>query len=310
MKKMVIVLLCILLLALMCVYIFIPAQLNVSSSKAVKCTASGAERYLLNEKKWEQWWPGTFEKPDYFLYKNDRYKIEQRFSNAVSISILTEENTTQSKISVIKLNFDSTLVEWRYGLKSGLNPFVRISQYMLAKKIKANLDFLVARLDSFLENKDNIYGISISKSSSPDSLLIATKTILNNYPSTTEVYNLIAVLKKYASANKAVVNGNPMMNVTVLDKEQFQLMVALPVDKVLKGNENIFPRKMVNGNFLVATVKGGIGTVNEALNQMQLYFQDYDKTSMAIPFQYIITNRIAEPDTAKWVTKIYAPVYK
>jgi hypothetical protein len=41
---------------------------------------------------------------------------------------------------------------------------------------------------------------------------------------------------------------------------------------------------------------------------MQLYFDDYDKTSMAITFQYLVTDRIKEADTAKWITEIYAPV--
>jgi len=310
MKKMMIALLGVLLFGLLYVYAFIPQQINISPSIFIKCTQSGAERYVLNEKKWEQWWPGTFDKAGFLLYQNDSYKIDQKFSDGVSMLIQTDNLNIQSKINIIKRNVDSIKLEWSCSLESGLNPFARISNYTLAKNVKTNLDFLVAKLGSFLENKDNIYDISISKSTAPDSLLISTKRILNNYPSTNEVYNLIDLLKKYASENKASVNGNPMMNVTVLDKQQFQLMVALPIDKALNGNENIFPRKMVHGNFLVATVKGGISTINEALNQMQLFFQDYDKTSMAIPFQYIITDRITEPDTTKWITKIYAPVYK
>ncbi len=307
---MLIALLSFLLLVLICLYIFIPRHLYISSSIGIDCSAAGAERTLLSEKKWEQWWPGTFEKPYFLLYKNDKYKIEEKFSDGVSMSMLTQSMNINSKINIVKLNVDSTKIEWNLAIDNGLNPFVRISNYLLAKKIKTNLDFLVGKFGSFLANRDNIYDISISKSLAPDSLLISTKTILNNYPSTSEVYDLIATLKKYATANNATVNGNPMMNVTLLDKQQFQLMVALPIDKALKGSENIFARKMVHGNFLVATVKGGISTVNEALNQMQLYFQDYDKTSMAIPFQYIITDRITEPDTTKWITKIYAPVYK
>jgi len=55
-------------------------------------------------------------------------------------------------------------------------------------------------------------------------------------------------------------------------------------------------------------VRGGQGTVENALEQMQLYFDDYDKTSMAITFQYLVTDRIKESDTTKWITEIYAPV--
>jgi hypothetical protein len=37
--------------------------------------------------------------------------------------------------------------------------------------------------------------------------------------------------------------------------------------------------------------------------------QDYGKSVVAIPFQYLVTDRLAEKDSSKWVTKIYQPIY-
>ncbi|MBS1565351.1 MAG: hypothetical protein JST39_13240, partial [Bacteroidetes bacterium] len=74
-------------------------------------------------------------------------------------------------------------------------------------------------------------------------------------------------------------------------------------------NDNIFFRKMVPGAFMVTDVRGGDETVVYALSQMRLYFDDYKKTSMAIPFAALITDRQQEPDSSRWVTRIYAPVY-
>jgi hypothetical protein len=42
---------------------------------------------------------------------------------------------------------------------------------------------------------------------------------------------------------------------------------------------------------------------------MDQYFKDYNRVAMAIPFEYLITDRLKVPDTSKWVTKIYCPVY-
>jgi hypothetical protein len=42
---------------------------------------------------------------------------------------------------------------------------------------------------------------------------------------------------------------------------------------------------------------------------MQQYFADYKRVAMAIPFEYLVTDRETETDTTKWVTRIYAPVY-
>jgi hypothetical protein len=45
------------------------------------------------------------------------------------------------------------------------------------------------------------------------------------------------------------------------------------------------------------------------LHQIQLYIQDYHRTLMALPFQQLITDRSAEPDTTRWITDIYVPLF-
>jgi hypothetical protein len=66
---------------------------------------------------------------------------------------------------------------------------------------------------------------------------------------------------------------------------------------------------MVPGRFLKTEVTGGPYIIEHAHKMMQQYFEDYKRTSMAIPFEYLVTDRSKEPDTAKWVTRIYGPVY-
>jgi hypothetical protein len=121
------------------------------------------------------------------------------------------------------------------------------------------------------------------------------------------VYNLVGLLRKYIAVQEADVTGNPIMNVTQQDINEYELMVALPTNKELPGGGGIFFRRMVPGNFISTEVKGGNYTVNNAFNQVQLYMEEYKKTHLAIPFQALITDRIAEPDTSRWITRIYCP---
>ena len=137
-----------------------------------------------------------------------------------------------------------------------------------------------------------------------------TKSVLSAYPSDTDIYKLVDVLKNYIGAAHAAVMGSPLVNVTQLSKNQFELKVAIPTDRELKGNNAIFFRQMIPGNFLVAVVRGGGQTVAEAQTQMQHFMDDHQKTSMAIPFEVFVTDRMVETDTAKWVTKLYEPVFK
>jgi hypothetical protein len=134
--------------------------------------------------------------------------------------------------------------------------------------------------------------------------------MMSVYPATPDVYRLIDTLKTYIAAHQAHQPGPAIMNVTKLGDGQYQLMVAVPTDRVLPGNnKDIFFRKMLPILFVVGEVKGGDKTVVQAFDQMNNYFQDYKRTAMAIPFAALITDRIKEPDTTKWLTRIYAPVY-
>jgi hypothetical protein len=65
---------------------------------------------------------------------------------------------------------------------------------------------------------------------------------------------------------------------------------------------------MEPGNFMATEVKGGTYSVDEAIKQLQLYISDYGKVQMAKGFQVLETDRMQEPDTSKWLTKIYIPV--
>ena len=102
--------------------------------------------------------------------------------------------------------------------------------------------------------------------------------------------------------------GYPMLNITPLDNGQFQFQVAVPVNKMLADKGTIFSRRMVPGNFMMLEAKGGPKTVDHAMQQLQQYAIDYQRTYMAIPFQVMVTDRLNEQDTTKWVTRIYYPV--
>jgi hypothetical protein len=66
---------------------------------------------------------------------------------------------------------------------------------------------------------------------------------------------------------------------------------------------------MIPGKILVTEVKGGNYTTGEALKQLDIYLDDNHLSSPAIPFESLVTDRSQETDTAKWVTKIYYPIY-
>jgi hypothetical protein len=66
---------------------------------------------------------------------------------------------------------------------------------------------------------------------------------------------------------------------------------------------------MALGNILVGEVKGGTYTVISGEQNLTNYVNDHKKMSPAIPYQSLVTDRLLEADTSKWVTKLYYPVF-
>jgi hypothetical protein len=307
MKKKLFILLTIVLVSCVVIpYIFIPSTITVSSAVVTIASPNGAGRYVLNQSGWSKWWNST---NNHFVYQSDTFLFSNKFFKSVNITILHGRDSIKSRLDLLPLQEDTTGIQWSYSFPSSQNPFKRIEQYQDAGTVKKNMDGILLQLKSFLDKPENIYNIAISRTSTKDTILISTKSISSVYPGTPAIYHQIEQLKTYIASQHARQTGNPIYNITQLDHHQFQLMTAIPVDKILPDNGSFAFKRMIPGSFMVTEVTGGEQTVSQALQNLLLYFADYHKTSMAINFQMLVTDRLKEPDTSKWVTRIYQPVY-
>ena len=103
-------------------------------------------------------------------------------------------------------------------------------------------------------------------------------------------------------------NNFPMLHVRKSNDNTFETMVAIPINKYLEGKGKILNKRFVPWKVLTAEVKGGDYTVNEAFKQMLLYMSDNQIKGMAFPFASLVTERNMQPDTSKWITRIYTPI--
>lgn len=305
--------LCLLIVA--AIYIFIPGKIQIVTTENANCNVSGAFRKLSDFSTWQIWWPqsedssGRDNKSQASLSFNGyHFQPTGKFYNSIEISINGENISAESRLTIIRLSLDSAILIWKCELNSGLNPFAKIEKYREAKKLKSNMAEVLKRLGVFLRKKENIYGIDLHVTMSHDSTLIAIKKSTDTLPSTAEIYGLIGQLEKYVLLQGAKANNFPMLHVKKLGNQNFETMVAIPVNRELPANGKIFFSRFVPWKVLTAEVKGGTSTVNEALRQMKLYINDYQITSMALPFESLVTDRMNQPDTTKWITRIYTPV--
>ena len=167
---------------------------------------------------------------------------------------------------------------------------------------------IMKSMKAFMEKPENIYGMRIDQILVTDTILVTTKISSGQYPSMSKIYDLISGIKNYISINDAKETNFPMLHVWQ-DSGLFHTTVAIPVDRKIPENKTYFIKRMVPGKILVSEVTGGLYRTSEALRQLGIFMSDNHLSSPAIPFESLITNRLEEPDTSKWVTKIYYPVF-
>jgi len=305
MKKGIIILLTFAALALAGIFIFIPSTIKVSSVSKVHANSEGAQRVLMNDNNWANWWPSD----KVFQLDGSSYRISKKMISGFELMILKGSDSVASQLLVIGVNTDTTVLTWGCELETGNNPIKRLSGYFNAVAIKKDINFLLDSLKAFLGDQKNIYGFVANQVKVTDSVLVSTKKTFDHYPDEFETDVLIQKLRAYIRTNGAKEMNYPMLNIRELDENHFEAMVAIATDKRLPDN-SVFATKMVvkNGNLLEAEITGGHSTIRQAFAQYDLLIEDYNKTPPAIPYQLIITDRTKEKDTTKWITKLCYPI--
>jgi hypothetical protein len=313
MKKIVAGILVILLILFLLPYFVLPARPRASATVYTQATTTSTQLFLLDENKWAAWWPSgsaTNPSPHSFVYAGDTFKLSNKLYPVFSVTIKAPGgNPLTTLLSIIPINRDSTSVTWEYVSPGSLNPLTRIQHYRQTKRLQEKMTAILSSLQRFLNDDKNIYGISVAEEIVKDTLLVTTKATFPDTPAIASVYDLIQSLRSYIAAEGAVATNHPMMNIRRTYSKTVEVMVALPVNKALANKNNISFKRMPPGNILVTHVTGGPGMIRQTFQQLELYMLDHQRESPAIPFELMETDRLQEPDTAKWVTGIYYPVF-
>jgi hypothetical protein len=290
------------LLLIASVYIVIPSRLEVTKIDLVNCNRDGADRVLGDTAGWIRWWPHTGSEVSYHM--------SERLHHGAVIAIRDEGTELFSQISILPMNrADSSYLQWQYTRETGWDPLTRIARYRQAVRVKADMATILDSLRHFLDDPRNVYGLAITQASTNDSFLVETLRTMKDYPGTEAIYDLVRRLEGFAAHRGASRTGYPMVNVDHLPDGQFELRTAVPVNRECSDSGDVVSRKLVKGNYLESDVRGGPAAIRLALGHLKDYIADNKRTVMAIPFFSLITDRTRESDTAKWVTRIYYPIY-
>lgn len=300
--------------AILITFYFLGASSNpVTYTMVVNANKNTVFRCLTNQSLLQKWWTGNHETITAVAGKSLQVSGDAAFVitpntfDVVSIAIEKKQQPIQSFITILPLQHDSSLLSWKAELPAG-GFFTRIQNYFKAKNVKENMTSVLERFQRFMQNEKNIYGLSIKHEKVTDTLLVVTKLRDGEKPSAERYYGLIKNLRTYSASHGAQETNYPMLHIFATAGNQYETMVALPINRVMPDNGAVVFRRMVPGNIMVAEVKGGPGAIEEGFRQLDFYMNEHQLQQPGLPFQSLVTDRLAEPDTSKWVTKLYYPV--
>jgi hypothetical protein len=312
MKKWILWFFVIVVLGVASIYIFIPAKIVITNISSAEATITGEYRYISQEENWEKWWRDadgkSHNKGEPFTYGTNEFRIGKRSYNAVGIDIRQKGMDIPSSINLISYVIDSTGAVWSCEMPSTFNPFTRLRNYLSAREIKKNMTGVMNVFSAFISKPGNVYGMTIYKTTVHDTLMVSARFMSPEYPTTAQLYGYFDTLKQSVVKQKGMPVGFPIMNLRKMPDGSFETQTGIPTNRLLKNDGKILALRMPPGLFMTADIRGGAYTVDEAMKQLELFIQEYNRVKIATGFQILITDRRREPDTSKWITKIKIPI--
>jgi hypothetical protein len=290
-------------------YAGISSLQSFSNSVLVGCTADGALRVLVQERHEKNGWPGKKINDSTYEFEKLKYSISPSLINVTNLTLMHNSGSSKAQFIVEETNPDSSRFTISVAQKLSLNPVTRISEYFALKKLKQQVGSMLTTFKQKFYGEELVYGIKIEMSRVKDSTMISTRKFMNHYPAVSEIYAMLDGVRSHIQANGGEESNAPMLNVFKEDKNLYQVMVAIPTKTAVPASETYLIKKMLaNGYILVSEVWGGKYTIHQAEAALKQYVMDHKKSSPAIPFQMLLTDRRNEPDTSKWKTRLYYPV--
>jgi len=306
-KKGLVILFVVLALFLLITYLLFPGKQQAGGSIKAAAPYSMALRQLPDTTLWKLWWPwaakgGAANQPEGL--------IELKGLSETQLVLNWEENgvTIPVLVSLASNGNDSTVLMWSAGWEAGGNPIARIREFARGRRLRNDMQTLLGAFSLYASHPEHAYGFKPVFTRVTDTLLISTKSTFTTEPGMKEIYGMFGSLEKYVAAKRATVTGQPMYHVTA-SGNVFEAMAALPISKMIEQSGTNRIKRMVDGHLLTAEVKAGPEKLKSLFRQFEQYKNDHQLVSPAIPYLQPITNRLQNPDTAQWVTRMCYPIF-
>lgn len=290
----------------------LPLQSNISETVQFSTNPDALFRQLRSDTIWREWWPGKVQSENgkiEFHQNGFSYTIENILPYTFALNTIADSFTTKSYLHLISKEGESITLTLTASIPIDHSPISRIKTLLILSKLKVSFKKILSNLSSHYSGFKNLYNLGIHESTVPFEYVTTLSQTFGHNPSVQEIYALIDRVKVFIKGKGGSEKGSPMLFTTKIKEGQFFVQVAIPTNKSLPDTGKIKSKWMLKGgNILSAQVTGNRRAISKAKKQIEYYIQDHRKSVVAIPYEYLITDRLTQPDSNKWVTQIYFPV--
>jgi len=289
---------------------FVLPDKQVNNEKIIiKCTPTGSSRIISNLQNWKMWWPGEINDDTLFSFNKVPFKIQTILVNGFYAT--SSINSTPVSIDVQFVSAPEKHSEFIYSssIYFSPNPIIKCIQYVKYKRIDNFLNSFFTKLKSNFEDVKTVYGFEIIEDRVPNAYHISSKKVFEKAPTTADIYSIIDELNVYIHSKNANTVNDPIYNISKMDDTHYLLMVAVATDIPVPSNSKYLYKEMVRGKIIIGKAIGPEYEVNQCARQVEYYVKDYGRSSPAIQFNRLITDRRKEKDSTKWITTVNYPVF-
>jgi hypothetical protein len=289
---------------------FLPNQKQFTQKIVVNCTPTAATRVMSDFTQWKKWWPGELKNDSLLSFKGADIRIQTILLNGFYANFYTPSINASIDIQFLSAPNKQSEFIYSYTLYYSSNPIKKAIQLLFYTiSTKNELTAFMQGIKSNLEDVKKIYGFEILEERVPNAIHISTKKEFKHYPTTEDIYTLVDELHTYITSNQAKAINDPIYNIFTADDIHFQLMVAVATDRPLPTTNAFLFKEMVRGKIIIGKSIGPDASVNECMKQVEYFVKDHGRSSPAIQFNRLITDRRKEKDSTKWITTINYPVF-
>jgi len=291
----------------------LPLQSNVNETVRFSTTSDALFRQLMYDTTWHKWWPGevemTNQKPT-FKHDEFKYKVERVLLNAFEIKTATDFLTVNSALRLTPDTKGQVTLTLATIISLPYNPIDRIKALFFSSRLKVSYGEILTKLSNYYTLEKNLYDLDIKESNVQVEYITTHAQTFSHDPTVHEIYSLIDQVKSYVKDQGGAETGFPMLHVSEISTGQYFTQVGIPTNKKLDDFKTIKSKRMLKGGYiLTALVIGNQQKISNAKKQMEFYKHDHNKVTAAIPYEYLITNRLEQPDSNKWITQLYFPIF-